>query len=71
MKPPTGGPTIGPINPGKVTKFITRTRSFRSVERNTTSRPTGDIIAPPMPCRTRARTNSVTELLRPHKSRPG
>ncbi len=37
-------------------------------ERRTSSRPTGDIIAPPMPCRIRASVNSVMFWLSPHST---
>ena len=50
MKPPSGGPTIGPTSAGIVTQAIAATRSLFSTVRTSTSRPTGVIIAPPMPC---------------------
>jgi hypothetical protein len=56
MKPPSGGPITGPINAGIVTQAIAFTSSLLSIERSSTSRPTGVIIAPPMPCRMRAMT---------------
>ena len=61
MKPPSGGPITGPISAGTVTQAIALTSALLSIERNSTSRPTGVIIAPPMPCRMRANTKSVTE----------
>jgi hypothetical protein len=36
---------------------MARTRSLLAVVRSTTSRPTGTIIAPPMPCRPRVATS--------------
>ena len=61
MKPPSGGPITGPISAGTVTQAIALTSALLSIERSSTSRPTGVIIAPPMPCRMRAITKSVTE----------
>ena len=37
------------------------TSSRRLMERTSTMRPTGVIIAPPMPCKIRAKTKSVSE----------
>ena len=68
MKPPMGGPSTGAIKPGTVTVCIRLTRLRLSLPRNTTSRPTGTIIAPPMPCTTRAAVNSKSELEKPHKT---
>ena len=62
MKPPSGGPITGPISAGTVTQAIAFTSWRLSIERSSTSRPTGVIIAPPMPCRMRAMTKSVTEV---------
>ena len=62
MKPPSGGPITGPISAGTVTQAMASTSALLSTERSSTSRPTGVIIAPPMPCRMRARTKSVTEV---------
>ncbi len=61
MKPPSGGPITGPISAGTVTHVIALTSSLLSIERSSTSRPTGVIIAPPMPCRMRAITKCVTD----------
>ena len=61
MKPPSGGPITGPTSAGTVTQAIALTSALLSIERSSTSRPTGVIIAPPMPCRMRAITKSVTE----------
>src|SRR5882762_9774306 len=47
MKPPTGGPTTGATSPGQVMYAIASIKLCFSVVRNTTSRPTGTIIAPP------------------------
>ncbi len=40
-------------------------RSFFSVLRSTTRRPTGTIIEPPIPCRTRAAVNCHRRELKP------
>ena len=61
MKPPSGGPITGPISAGTVTHAIALTSALLSIERSSTSRPTGVIIAPPRPCRMRAITKCVTE----------
>ncbi len=61
MKPPSGGPITGPISAGTVTQVMALTSALLSIERSSTSRPTGVIIAPPMPCRMRAITKWVTD----------
>ncbi len=61
MKPPTGGPSTGPISAGIVTQVMTATISRLSKLRSMTRRPTGDIMAPPMPCTKRAITKSLSE----------
>src|SRR3982074_2125465 len=61
MKPPSGGPVTGPISAGTVTHAIALTSALLSMERSSTSRPTGVIMAPPTPCRMRAITKWVTE----------
>ena len=61
MKPPSGGPQIGPISAGMVTSDMALSRSFLSMLRTRMRRPTGVIIAPPMPCTMRANTNSSSE----------
>ena len=55
MKPPSGGPMTGAISPGQVMVETARTKSFLSTVRNTSRRPTGDIIA----AATRALTTTV------------
>jgi hypothetical protein len=62
MKPPSGGPITGPIRAGTVTQAMAFTSALLSIERSSTSRPTGVIIAPPRPCRIRAMTKWVTEV---------
>ena len=49
MKPPSGGPITGPISAGMVSQASARTMSERGTERISTRRPTGVIMAPPMP----------------------
>jgi hypothetical protein len=61
MKPPIGGPVSGPIRAGIVSSAIADTSSLRLVVRSSTSRPTGVIMAPPMPCRKRDRTKVRSE----------
>src|SRR5215472_10739790 len=61
MNPPSGGPITGPTSAGTVTQAMALTSALLSIERNSTSRPTGVIIAPPMPCTMRAITKPVTD----------
>ena len=61
MKPPTGGPSTGPISAGVVTQAMALTKSRLAMLRTSTMRPTGVIMAPPMPCTMRAITKSVSE----------
>ena len=70
MKPPTGGPTTGPISAGTVSQASEPTSSVFDTVRRITSRPTGTIIAPPMPWTTRAKTISPIELDSPHRIEP-
>ncbi len=70
MKPPSGGPTIGPISAGMISHDIADTISCLATERSSTSRPTGIIIAPPIPCTKRATTISSSEGERPQASDP-
>ena len=49
MKPPSGGPQIGPMSAGIVTHAIASTSIVLSMLRTTMRRPTGVIIAPPAP----------------------
>ena len=62
MKPPSGGPSNGPIMAGIVTQAMALTSSRRSMVRTSTRRPTGVIIAPPMPCTMRASTKCQSAL---------
>ena len=61
MKPPSGGPQIGPINAGMVRSDIALSSARLSMLRSMMRRPTGVIIAPPMPCTMRAQTNCVSD----------
>ena len=61
MKPPSGGPMIGPISAGMVSHAMADTSSLRGTARTRTRRATGVIIAPPMPCKKRDRTNAISD----------
>ena len=69
-KPPTGGPRIGPIWAGTISHVIALTSSAFETARNSTSRPIGTIMAPPIPCRMREATRAVRLLDRPHRIEP-
>ncbi len=62
MKPPTGGPSTGPTSAGTVTQAMALTNSRLGMLRTRIRRPTGVIMAPPMPCTMRAMTKPVSEL---------
>ncbi len=62
MKPPTGGPRIGPIVAGIISQAMAETSSDFEQARIITSRPTGDIKAPPVPCSIRAATRKAKAL---------
>ena len=49
MKPPSGGPITGPIRAGMVSQASAEISSDFGTVRRITSRPTGTIMAPPMP----------------------
>ena len=68
--PPMGGPPTGPISAGTVSHAIAATSSDLATERSSTSRPTGTIIAPPIPCTMRAATSSHKVSDRPHSTDP-
>ncbi len=70
MKPPTGGPSTGPSSAGMVSQAIAATSSVFAAVRSSTSRPTGTIIAPPMPCRMRETTRNARLSDRPHRIEP-
>ena len=62
MKPPSGGPITGPISAGMVSQASAEISSDFGTVRKMTSRPTGTIMAPPMPWMTRNRTKSPRPL---------
>ncbi len=70
MKPPSGGPTIGPTSAGIVTHESACTISAFGIVRSSTSRPTGTIIAPPMPCTNRPATSAPSESLSAQPTEP-
>ena len=61
MNPPTGGPSIGPTSAGMVIQAMACTSSLFGTLRSKTSRPTGIIIAPPMPWMERATTKPASD----------
>ena len=63
MAPPSATAMIGAANAGHVSSAIARTRSDLSEYRNTASRPTGTIMAPPTPCSTRIATSIGRDAL--------
>ena len=70
MKPPSGGPTTGPISAGVVSQAIAAMSSDFGTRRSSNSRPTGTIIAPPMPCSTRNSTSAGKDCAAPHSTEP-
>ena len=70
MKPPSGGPTIGPTSAGIVTHDSACTISDFGIVRSSTSRPTGTIIAPPVPCTNRPATSAPSESLSAQPTEP-
>ena len=63
MKPPSGGPSMGPTSAGIVSQLSATTSSLLGTVRSSTSRPTGTISAPPMPCTKRAATSVGSDEL--------
>ena len=61
MKPPSGGPSSGPISAGRVTQTMALTSSRLSTLRTRIRRATGVIIAPPIPSTIRAVTKCVSD----------
>ena len=61
MKPPSGGPSSGPTSAGSVTQTMALISSRLLTLRTRIRRPTGVIIAPPMPSTMRATTNWLSE----------
>ena len=70
MKPPSAGPSRGPINAGNVTHTMALISSRRSTLRTRIRRATGVIIAPPIPSTMRAATNCDSELERAQPIEP-
>jgi hypothetical protein len=68
IRPPTVGPSSGPISAGMITKFIAPSSSDFGKVRMMHRRPTGIIIAAPSPCRMRAATSMGTFTARPHST---
>ncbi|MCY1230254.1 hypothetical protein D9M72_426600 [compost metagenome] len=66
--PPTSGARTGASSPGHTRYAVARSRSSLGVRRSTTRVPTGTIIAPPAPCRTRLTVSMVRSWLRAHNS---
>src|SRR5690606_6465501 len=62
MNPPTGGPIVGATRAGTVNHVMAARRSERATERKRMSLASGVIIAPPIPLKKRASTNSDREL---------
>jgi hypothetical protein len=67
MRPPTVGPSRGPINAGMMMKLIAASSSDFANVRTIARRPTGVISAAPIPCRIRAATSIGTLTDRPHR----
>ncbi len=70
MKPPAVGPSIGPTSAGMATKLMAWISSDLGKLRTSVRRPTGTIMAPPQPCRTRQATSRWMLLISPHSSEP-
>ena len=62
MKPPSGGPITGPISAGMVSQASAEISSDFGTVRRMTSRPTGTIMAPPMPWTMRNSTKSSSDV---------
>jgi hypothetical protein len=68
MSPPASGAMTGATSPGHTMKAISRMMSCLSAFMSTVNRPTGTIIAPPTPCRTRSATSSPRLVLVAHSN---
>ena len=68
--PPNIGPIMRPITGGTVNQTMADTICAGATERSRISRPTGTIIAPPRPCKTRNSTSSGSEVAAPHSAEP-
>ena len=70
MNPPRGGPKIGPINAGIVRSASALTISLFETVLRMIRRPTGTIMAPPMPWSARAAINPSSEVESPQAIEP-
>ncbi len=68
IQPPRAGASTGASSAGQVRYAVASRRSRFAVARSTTSRPTGTIIAPPIPCRIRAPTSIGRLTLRAQRA---
>ena len=67
-RPPSTGPSAGATAVGTVRMLEARTRSSGGNVRNSMAMPTGIIMPPPTPCRTRKKTNSERLSAVPHST---
>ena len=70
INPPIVGPRIGASIAGTATTLITRPIRFGPAASAIISCPTGRIMPPPAPWRTRNRISSVVEVASPHSADP-
>ena len=70
MNPPSGGPMTGPMSAGTVSQASAEISSALGTERKITRRPTGTIMAPPMPWIMRNRTKSGRPWAKPQAAEP-
>jgi hypothetical protein len=70
MKPPSMGPKTGPTVAGMVSSAKARTSSDLGTVRSRTSRPTGTIMAAPMPWKKRAPTKAASDVDRAQRTEP-
>ncbi len=67
MAPPNKGPIMRPMTGGTVNQTMAATMPSGGTARNRIRRPTGTIMAPPIPCRIRNTTSSGRLLAKPHR----
>ncbi len=70
MRPPATGPSMGAMSAGMETKLMMRTRSDLGNVLTRVRRPTGTIMAPPMPCTTRNATSRWMLVEIPQRKEP-
>jgi len=70
IRPPMTGPKIGPSSVGTPITAMTRPRRCGPAVCASTLMPTGMIMPPPMPCRTRKKISDSTDHARPHSAEP-